>query len=127
MKQSATCCVCLCQRHFNFPPVSSSSVGASPFGDQKKILGGGSIFHFPHLTLGVEVPQGLQSHVRERLLAQKVAKWGRECCPALSSASKSQVEQPTGGSVMTLSEMTLIVFYLQRKKRAGQKGLVKKE
>lgn len=28
---------CLCEKHFNFPPVSSFLVGASTFGDQKKI------------------------------------------------------------------------------------------
>lgn len=70
------------------------------------------------------MPQRLQSHVGGRLTAQEAAKRGEKStgCQALSSASKLPVEQPTGGSVMTLSTDDTPCLLLAEKEKGGAEG-----
>lgn len=77
------------------------------------------------------MPQGLQSHVGGRLTAQEAANGGEKSIgsPALSSASKPPVEQPIGGSVMTLSIADTPCLLLAEKEKGGveedQEGIKK--
>ena len=124
------------KRHFNFPTVSSFSVGASISVDQKKMDQIAAASSVPLLLpCPWKCPRGSNAlweggwQCMEEWAEASRWREGSTCQPVLTSAPLCQVEQPTSGSVMTFVYRWHCCLLAEKEKdrveRCGLKGIKK--